>query len=177
MAQLAQVLVEASPRDRASARAASISRSLTDCGSTPFWAYSSITRYPSKAAFYRSLHFPLPSLWGGGCQVGCGGGRLVLRAERFSDHVALAAGTRADRRHLAPPVLHPAYPAHLAALLLRGCAWASCWPIPLPGQSLPWYYVAGYLLFVGNWVQCRLRPSGVRSALPCGRSRSRSSST
>ncbi len=130
---------------------------------------------PEQPAFYRGLPAGAVTL-DGDCQVGCVRGRFVLCPERLPDYLAVAAGTPADRWHLAPPVRYirrilriwPLYFVVLAVAVALAHT---------PSQKLPMYYIVGYMLFVGNWINAAFGyPKSVCAPLWTV-SRSRSSST
>ena len=150
MAQLAQVLGELPPRSRIR-RDAFISRSLTDCGSTPFWAYSSITRYPSSR----------PSIAACTCRChrcgqrwpssGASGVDLFFTLSAFLI-TALLLRERQQTGGISLRLFYIRRILRIWPLYFLVLAVAVVLAHTVPGQSLPWYYVVGYLLFVGNWI-------------------------
>lgn len=102
--------------------------------------------------FYHKLHLPLPWLWAGLVKSGAAGVELffalsaflitslLLRERNETDDISLQSFYM--RRVLR---IWPLY----FILIALGVVLAHT----TPGQNLPWYYVAGYLLFLGNWVQ------------------------
>jgi len=106
---------------------------------------------PFEASFYHGLHLPLPWLWGAIVKSGAAGVDLFFALSAFLITSLLLKEKRETggislkffylRRILR---IWPLYFAVIALGILLSHTMAK--------QSLPWYYVAGYLLFVGNWV-------------------------
>jgi len=120
---------------------------------------------PYEEAFYRGLHMPLPWLWGAISKSGAAGVDLFFALSAFLITSILLrerqqTGGISLRRFYLRRVLRiwPLYffLVALGAVLSRTMA----------HQSLPWYYVAGYLLFVGNWVHAVFgQPTSICSPL------------
>jgi peptidoglycan/LPS O-acetylase OafA/YrhL len=106
---------------------------------------------PSQPAFYRSLHLPLPWLWAAAVKSGAAGvdlffalsafliTSLLLRELRETGGIAL--------RHFYIRRILRIWPLYFTVLAL-GILLAHT----MPNQHLQWYYIAGFMLFVGNWV-------------------------
>jgi peptidoglycan/LPS O-acetylase OafA/YrhL len=154
MAQLAQVMSElASERRHAPPR---FYRPELD--GLRFYAFLGVFVYhtlPEQPAFYRSLHLPLPSLWAAVAKSGASGVDLFFTLSAFLITVLLLEERRESgdislrwfyiRRILR---IWPLYFAVLAVAVVLAHTVAD--------QSLPWYYLAGYLLFLGNWMNAAL---------------------
>ena len=106
---------------------------------------------PAQADFYRRLHLPLPGLWGAVVKSGAAGVDLFFALSAFLITSLLLreseqTGSISLRLFYIRRMLR-IWPLYFAVLCL-GVVLAHT----VPGQHLPWYYVAGYALFVGNWV-------------------------
>ncbi len=119
-----------------------------------FYAFLGVFVYhtlPEQPAFYRSLHLPLAPLWGAVAKSGASGvdlffalsafliTSLLLRERQQTGGISLQSFY--IRRILR---IWPLYFAVLAVAVVLAHT--------VSGQSLPWYYLVGYLLFVGNWI-------------------------
>jgi peptidoglycan/LPS O-acetylase OafA/YrhL len=119
-----------------------------------FYAFLGVFVYhtlPQQPAFYRGLHLPLPSLWAAVASSGASGVDLFFTLSAFLITTLLLrergqTGGISLRLFYIRRILRiwPLYFAVLAVAVVLAHI--------VPGQSLPWYYVAGYLLFVGNWI-------------------------
>jgi peptidoglycan/LPS O-acetylase OafA/YrhL len=120
---------------------------------------------PFDGAFYRRFHLPIPWLWGAVAKSGAAGvdlffalsafliTSLLLREREETHDISL-------RRFYLRRILRiwPLYFLLIAVGIVLARTMAS--------QSLPWYYVAGYLLFAGNWVHAVFgRPESICSPL------------
>jgi peptidoglycan/LPS O-acetylase OafA/YrhL len=106
---------------------------------------------PSQPGFYVRLHLPLPSLWAAISKSGAAGVDLFFALSAFLITSLLLreledTGGLSLRLFYIRRILR-IWPLYFAVVAL-GVVLAHT----VPGQHLPWYYVAGYLLFVGNWV-------------------------
>jgi peptidoglycan/LPS O-acetylase OafA/YrhL len=106
---------------------------------------------PSQPAFYHGLHLPLPSLWGAVVKSGASGVDLFFALSAF-----LITSLLLRERHETGGIwlrlfyirrILRIWPLYFLVVAL-GVVLAHT----MANQPLPWYYVAGYLLFVGNWV-------------------------
>ena len=106
---------------------------------------------PSQAAFYQRFHLPLPALWGAVAKSGAAGVDLFFALSAF----LITSLLLRERRRTHGLSLRLFYirrilriwPLYFAVLAL-GIVLAHTMAM----QRLPWYYIAGYALFVGNWV-------------------------
>jgi peptidoglycan/LPS O-acetylase OafA/YrhL len=150
MAQLAQVLGEFSPAIAHPPRRFY----QPELDGLRFYAFLGVFVYhtlPERPAFYRSLHLPLPSLWAAVAKSGASGVDLFFALSAFLITSLLLrerqqTGGLSLRLFYLRRILRiwPLYFAVLAVAVLLAHT--------IPGQSLPWYYLIGYLLFVGNWI-------------------------
>ncbi len=119
-----------------------------------FYAFLAVFAYhtlPDRPAFYRGLHLPLPSLWAAAVKSGASGVDLFFALSAF----LITALLLRERRQTGGISLRLFYirrilriwPLYFAVLAV-----AVVLAHTIPSQRLPWYYVAGYLLFVGNWI-------------------------
>jgi peptidoglycan/LPS O-acetylase OafA/YrhL len=120
---------------------------------------------PFDGAFYRRFHLPVPWLWGAIAKSGAAGVDLFFALSAFLITSILLrereeTGGISLRRFYLRRVLRiwPLYFLLIAVGIVLAHTMAK--------QSLPWYYVAGYLLFVGNWVHAVFgRPESICSPL------------
>ena len=150
MAQLAQVLGEHPPAIAHAPRRFY----QPELDGLRFYAFLGVFVYhtlPERPAFYRSLHLPLPSLWAAVARSGASGVDLFFTLSAF----LITALLLRERRQTGGISLRLFYirrilriwPLYFAVLAV-----AVVLAHTIPGQSLSWYYVVGYLLFVGNWI-------------------------
>jgi peptidoglycan/LPS O-acetylase OafA/YrhL len=119
-----------------------------------FYAFLGVFAYhtlPQRPAFYRSLHLPLPSLWAAVAKSGASGVDLFFALSAFLItslllRERLQTGKISLRSFYMRRILR-IWPLYFAVLAVAVALAHS-----VPGQRLPWYYLAGYLLFVGNWI-------------------------
>jgi peptidoglycan/LPS O-acetylase OafA/YrhL len=120
---------------------------------------------PFDGAFYRRFHLPIPWLWGAIAKSGAAGVDLFFALSAFLITSILLrereeTGGISLRRFYLRRVLR-IWPLYFLLIAL-GVVLAHT----MAKQSLPWYYVAGYLLFVGNWVHAVFgRPESICSPL------------
>jgi peptidoglycan/LPS O-acetylase OafA/YrhL len=120
---------------------------------------------PFEEAFYRRFHLPVPWLWGAIAKSGAAGVDLFFALSAFLITSILlrereeTGGISLQRFYLRRVLrIWPLY----FLLIALGVVLAHT----MANQSLPWYYVAGYLLFVGNWVHAVFgRPESICSPL------------
>jgi peptidoglycan/LPS O-acetylase OafA/YrhL len=120
---------------------------------------------PFDGAFYRRFHLPIPWLWGAIAKSGAAGVDLFFALSAFLITSILLrereeTGGISLRRFYLRRILRiwPLYFLLIAVGVVLSHTMAK--------QSLPWYYVAGYLLFVGNWVHAVFgRPESICSPL------------
>jgi peptidoglycan/LPS O-acetylase OafA/YrhL len=120
---------------------------------------------PFDAAFYRRFHLPVPALWGAIAKSGAAGVDLFFALSAFLITSLLLreqqqTGGISLRNFYFRRILR-IWPLYFMVIAI-GAVLAHT----VAGQSLPWYYVAGYLLFAGNWVHAVFgRPESVVSPL------------
>jgi peptidoglycan/LPS O-acetylase OafA/YrhL len=120
---------------------------------------------PFDGAFYRRFHLPIPWLWGAIAKSGAAGVDLFFALSAFLITSILLrereeTGGISLRRFYLRRILRiwPLYFLLIAVGVVLAHTMAK--------QSLAWYYVAGYLLFVGNWVHAVFgRPESICSPL------------
>jgi peptidoglycan/LPS O-acetylase OafA/YrhL len=120
---------------------------------------------PYEPAFYRGLHIPLPWLWGAISKSGAAGVDLFFALSAF----LITSLLLRERQQTGGISLHRFYVRRILRI----------WPLyfllitlgvvlshTMARQNLPWYYVAGYLLFFGNWVHAVFgQPTSICSPL------------
>ena len=120
---------------------------------------------PFEGAFYARFHLPVPWLWGAIAKSGAAGVDLFFALSAFLITSILLrerseTGAISLRRFYLRRILR-IWPLYFLVIAL-----AVVFSHTLADQHLPWYYVAGYLLFVGNWVHAVFgRPESVCSPL------------
>jgi peptidoglycan/LPS O-acetylase OafA/YrhL len=120
---------------------------------------------PFDAGFYHRFHLPVPWLWGAIAKSGAAGVDLFFALSAFLITSLLLREQQETGRIL----LRNFYIRRILRIwplyfLMIGLAAVMAHTVP--GQHLPWYYVAGYLLFAGNWVHAIFgRPESVCSPL------------
>jgi peptidoglycan/LPS O-acetylase OafA/YrhL len=120
---------------------------------------------PFDASFYCRFHLPVPWLWGSMAKSGASGVDLFFALSAF----LITSLLLREQQQTGGISLHHFYLRRMLRI----------WPLyflliavgvvlskTVPHQHLPWYYVAGYLLFVGNWVHAAFgHPESVCSPL------------
>jgi peptidoglycan/LPS O-acetylase OafA/YrhL len=120
---------------------------------------------PFDGALYSRFHLPLPWLWGAIAKSGAAGVDLFFALSAFLITSILLrereeTGGISLRRFYLRRILR-IWPLYFLLIAL-GVVLAHT----MVKQSLPWYYVAGYLLFAGNWVHAVFgRPESICSPL------------
>lgn len=120
---------------------------------------------PFDGALYRRFHLPIPWLWGAIAKSGAAGVDLFFALSAFLITSILLrereeTGGISLRRFYLRRILRiwPLYFLLIAVGIVLAHTMAK--------QKLPWFYVAGYLLFVGNWVHAVFgRPESICSPL------------
>jgi peptidoglycan/LPS O-acetylase OafA/YrhL len=121
--------------------------------------------FPFEAKFYARFSLPMPWLWGAIAKSGAAGVDLFFALSAFLITSILLrerqeTGAISLRRFYLRRILRiwPLYFLLIAVAVVLSHTMAN--------QHLRWYYVAGYLLFVGNWVHAVFgRPESVCSPL------------
>jgi peptidoglycan/LPS O-acetylase OafA/YrhL len=154
MAQLAQVMGELPPAIAHAPRRFY----QPELDGLRFYAFLGVFAFhalPERPVFYRSLHLPLPSLWAAVVKSGASGVDLFFTLSAF----LITSLLLRERRQTGGISLRPFYMRRILRiwpLYFAVLAVAVVLAHTVPGQSLPWYYLAGYLLFVGNWMNAAL---------------------
>ena len=120
---------------------------------------------PFDGAFYRRFHLPVPGLWGAIAKSGAAGVDLFFALSAFLITSILLREQQQtggiSLRHFYLRRILRIWPLYFLMIAL-----AVVLAHTVAGQSLPWYYVGGYLLFAGNWVHAVFgRPESVCSPL------------
>jgi peptidoglycan/LPS O-acetylase OafA/YrhL len=106
---------------------------------------------PSQPAFYHGLHLPLPSLWGAVVKSGASGVDLFFALSAFLI-TSLLLRERHETGGISLRLFYIRRILRIWPLYFLVVALGVVLAHTMANQPLPWYYVAGYLLFVGNWV-------------------------
>ncbi len=106
---------------------------------------------PFGAPLYRSLHLPLPWLWGALVKAGTGGVDLFFALSAYLITSLLLkerneTGEISLRRFYMRRILR-IWPLYFLIIAL-GLVFAHT----IPGQHLPWFYAVAYVFFIGNWI-------------------------
>jgi peptidoglycan/LPS O-acetylase OafA/YrhL len=150
MAQLAQMLTELPPAIAHPPRRFY----QPELDGLRFYAFLSVFAYhtlPQQPAFYRGLHLPLPSLWAAMVKSGASGVDLFFTLSAFLI-TALLLRERQQTGGISLRLFYIRRILRIWPLYFVVMAVAVVLAHTVPGQSLPWYYVVGYLLFAGNWM-------------------------
>jgi peptidoglycan/LPS O-acetylase OafA/YrhL len=120
---------------------------------------------PFDAGFYRRFHLPVPWLWGAMAKSGAAGVDLFFALSAF----LITSLLLREQQQTGGISLRNFYLRRILRIwplyfLVIGLAIVLAHTVA--GQHLRWYYVAGYLLFAGNWVHAVFgRPESVCSPL------------
>jgi peptidoglycan/LPS O-acetylase OafA/YrhL len=106
---------------------------------------------PFEAEFYRKLHLPLPWVWGATVKAGAAGVDLFFALSAFLI-TSLLLKERQETGGISLKYFYLRRILRIWPLYFLVIALGVVLSHTVANQSLPWYYVAGYLLFVGNWV-------------------------
>lgn len=106
---------------------------------------------PFEAEFYRKLHLPLPWVWGATVKAGAAGVDLFFALSAFLI-TSLLLKERQETGGISLKHFYLRRILRIWPLYFLVIAIGVVLSHTVANQSLPWYYVAGYLLFVGNWV-------------------------
>jgi peptidoglycan/LPS O-acetylase OafA/YrhL len=120
---------------------------------------------PETRAFYSGLHLPLKPLWVGVAKFGACGVDLFFALSAFLI-TSLLLRERQQTGGISLRLFYVRRILRIWPLYFVVLAVAVVLAHTVPGQSLPWYYLVGYLLFVGNWINAALgRPQSVCAPL------------
>jgi peptidoglycan/LPS O-acetylase OafA/YrhL len=150
MAQLAQVLGDLPPAIAHAPRRFY----QPELDGLRFYAFLAVFAYhtlPDQPAFYRRLHLPLPSLWAAAVKSGAAGVELFFTLSAFLI-TALLLRERQQTGGISLRLFYIRRILRIWPLYFAVLAVAVVLAHTVPSQRLPWYYVVGYLLFVGNWI-------------------------
>jgi peptidoglycan/LPS O-acetylase OafA/YrhL len=150
MAQRAQVLGELSPAIAHPRRRFY----QPELDGLRFYAFLGVFVYhtlPERPAFYRSLHLPLPSLWAAVAKAGASGVDLFFALSAFLI-TSLLLRERLQTGGLSLRLFYIRRSLRIWPLYFAVLAVGVVLAHTVTGQSLPWFYLVGFLLFVGNWM-------------------------
>jgi peptidoglycan/LPS O-acetylase OafA/YrhL len=106
---------------------------------------------PFEGSFYHSLHLPLPGLWGATVKAGAAGVDLFFALSAFLI-TSLLLKEREETGDISLKLFYARRILRIWPLYFLVIGLGIVLSHTMANQHLPWYYVAGYLLFVGNWV-------------------------
>jgi peptidoglycan/LPS O-acetylase OafA/YrhL len=150
MAQLAQVLGELPPAIAHAPRRFY----QPELDGLRFYAFLAVFAYhtlPKQPAFYGGLHLPLPSLCAAAVKSGASGVDLFFTLSAFLI-TALLLRERQQTGRISLRLFYIRRILRIWPLYFAVLAVAVVLAHTIPSQILPWYYVVGYLLFAGNWI-------------------------
>jgi peptidoglycan/LPS O-acetylase OafA/YrhL len=156
MAQLAQVL-----GDLPSAIAPAPRRFYQpELDGLRFYAFLAVFVFhilPETRAFYSGLHLPLKPLWVGVAKFGACGVDLFFALSAFLI-TSLLLRERQQTGGISLRLFYVRRILRIWPLYFSVLAVAVVLAHTIPSQNLPWYYLVGYLLFVGNWINAAAGP-------------------
>src|ERR1700677_86398 len=158
MGQLTNVLAEV-PRFRADKRLRFYRPELDGLSFYAFLVVFACHSFPRERAFYGRLHLPVPWLWAAVIKSGAAGVDLFFALSAFLI-TSLLLRERQDTGGISLRLFYirrvlrswPLYFLVVALGIGAALPRANQSHLWYYDQSLPWYYVAGYVLFVANWV-------------------------
>jgi peptidoglycan/LPS O-acetylase OafA/YrhL len=106
---------------------------------------------PFEASFYHGLHLPMPWLWGAIVKAGAAGVDLFFALSAFLI-TSLLLKEREETGDISLKLFYARRVLRIWPLYFLVIGLGVLLSHTMANQHLPWYYVAGYLLFVGNWV-------------------------
>jgi peptidoglycan/LPS O-acetylase OafA/YrhL len=116
---------------------------------------------PFEASFYHNLHLPLPWLWGATVKAGAAGVDLFFALSAFLI-TSLLLREREETGDISLRLFYTRRVLRIWPLYFVVIGLAVVLSHTTTNQHLPWYYVAGYLFFVGNWVHAAFgRPESI----------------
>ncbi len=118
---------------------------------------------PETRAFYSGLHLPLKPLWMGVARSGACGVDLFFALSAFLI-TSLLLREREQTGGISLGLFYVRRILRIWPLYFVVLAVAVVLAHTIPSQNLAWYYLVGYLLFVGNWINAAFgRPTSVCS--------------
>ncbi len=116
---------------------------------------------PFEASFYRSLHLPFPWVWGATVKAGAAGVDLFFALSAYLI-TSLLLREREETGDISLKLFYTRRVLRIWPLYFAVIGLAIVLSHTMTNQHLPWYYVAGYLFFVGNWVHAAFgRPESI----------------
>jgi peptidoglycan/LPS O-acetylase OafA/YrhL len=116
---------------------------------------------PFEASFYRSLHLPFPWVWGATVKAGAAGVDLFFALSAYLI-TSLLLREREETGDISLKLFYARRVLRIWPLYFAVIGLAIVLAHTTTTQHLPWYYVAGYLFFVGNWVHAAFgRPESI----------------
>jgi peptidoglycan/LPS O-acetylase OafA/YrhL len=106
---------------------------------------------PFEGEFYHKLHLPVPWLWGATVKAGAAGVDLFFALSAFLI-TSLLLKEREETGDISLKFFYLRRILRIWPLYFLVIGLGILLSHTDANQHLPWYYVAGYLLFVGNWV-------------------------
>ena len=106
---------------------------------------------PFEGEFYHKLHLPVPWLWGATVKAGAAGVDLFFALSAFLI-TSLLLKEREETGDISLKFFYFRRILRIWPLYFLVIGLGILLSHTVANQHLPWYYVAGYLLFVGNWV-------------------------
>jgi peptidoglycan/LPS O-acetylase OafA/YrhL len=120
---------------------------------------------PFEGSFYQRFHLPVPWLWGAIAKSGAAGVDLFFALSAFLI-TSILLRERETTGSISLPRFYLRRVLRIWPLYFILIALGVVLAHTMAGQHLPWYYVAGYLLFAGNWVHAVFgRPESICSPL------------
>ena len=106
---------------------------------------------PFEASFYHGLHLPMPWLWGAIVKAGAAGVDLFFALSAFLI-TSLLLKEREETGDISLRLFYLRRILRIWPLYFLVIGLGIVLSHRMANQHLQWYYVAGYLLFAGNWV-------------------------
>jgi peptidoglycan/LPS O-acetylase OafA/YrhL len=106
---------------------------------------------PFEASFYHGLHLPMPWLWGAIVKSGAAGVDLFFALSAFLI-TSLLLKEREETGDISLRLFYLRRILRIWPLYFLVIGLGIVLSHTMANQHLQWYYVAGYLLFAGNWV-------------------------
>jgi peptidoglycan/LPS O-acetylase OafA/YrhL len=106
---------------------------------------------PFEASFYHGLHLPMPWLWGAIVKAGAAGVDLFFALSAFLI-TSLLLKEREETGDISLRLFYLRRILRIWPLYFLVIGLGIVLSHTMANQHLQWYYVAGYLLFAGNWV-------------------------